>query len=106
MQRFIQDIDSRGSVSSLPQHGKRLERSEETANLSAGTTRMVSASYSAGDASSSRNHQWLSNSGRHRSVAAGGMVTRSAAKTGHWFQGFELELAFSFLPSSYLCCRH
>jgi hypothetical protein len=35
---FVQDFDKGERVSSLPQHGKRLERREETADLGARTT--------------------------------------------------------------------
>src|SRR5215470_7211998 len=83
MQTIVQDIDNSGRVSSLPRHGECLERREEAADLSFGTVRVVSASYSAGDASSSRNHQWLSKSSWHHGVAAGRMVPARAAKTGH-----------------------
>src|SRR5215469_3859492 len=83
MQTIAQDIDNSGGVSSLPRHGKCLERREEAADLSFGTIRVVSASYSAGDASSSRNHQWLSKSSWHHGVAAGRMVPTGGAKTGH-----------------------
>src|SRR5215467_10091470 len=83
MQTTVQDIDNSGGVSSLPRHGKCLERREEAADLSSGTIGVVSASYPAGDPSSSRNHQWLSKSIWHRGVAAGRMVPPRATKTGH-----------------------
>src|SRR5215471_305165 len=83
MQTIVQDIDNSGSVSSLPRHGKCLERREEATDHSSGTIRVVSTSYPAGDPSSPRNHQWLSKSCWHHGVAAGRMVPTRATKTGH-----------------------
>jgi len=83
MQTIVQDIDNRGRVSSLPQHGKRLERREETTDLSSRTIGVVTASNPAGDASSSRNHQWLSKGSWDHGVAAGRVVATRAGKTGH-----------------------
>src|SRR6516225_5758539 len=83
MPGFVQDIDKGGRASSLPQHGERLERREETADLSARTTGVFSASHPAGHAGSSRNHQQLSEGSRHRGMATRWMVTTVAGKTGH-----------------------
>src|SRR5215472_10370448 len=83
MQKVVQDIDNSGGVSSLPRHGKCLERREEAADLSSGAIGVVSASYPAGDPSSSRDHQWLSESSWHYGGAAGRMVPTRGAKTGH-----------------------
>src|SRR5215469_16171814 len=83
MQTTVQDIDNSGGVSSLPRHGECLERRKEAADLSSGTIRVVSASYPAGDPSSSRNHQRLFKSSWYHSVAAGRMVPTRTVKTGH-----------------------
>src|SRR5215467_4208010 len=74
--RNVQDIDSSGRVGSLSQHGECLEGRNETANHSLGTTGMVSAKDPRDHASTSRDHQRLSERRGRGSMAAGKVEAR------------------------------